>query len=264
MVHPRFFRPRYSALNASTVSADVALTVPEQAGNVVGWWDFSDSTTVTVETGDVAQLDDKIASNDALQADNTKRPQFLAATINGLDCASFDGADESLYSTTSTGLSGFDDFTVMGVFANSSATNNKLVCGVFDKTTAVGIAWYISILASSNRVFAFASANGSTGLSVTNTALSVGNTTVPYFWAYRHIRGAPSSRTVYVNDTSTESTVDFDATIYTSTEDFNLGQYAAGAFFNGRMCETIIYNEALSDTNLTTVKNYLKTKWGVT
>ena len=53
--------------------------------------------------------------------------------------------------------------------------------------------------------------------------------------------------------------------ISSPTYDLHIGQ-AAGSSFNldGDICEIIIYDSALSDTDREAVEDYLMTKWGIT
>lgn len=62
------------------------------------WFDASDSSTITLDSGAVSQWNDKSGNNrHAVQATSSKRPVVSAANMNGLDVLTFDGSDDSLY-----------------------------------------------------------------------------------------------------------------------------------------------------------------------
>lgn len=60
----------------------------------IGWYDPSDSSTITESGGAVSQLDDKSGnSNDVIQATGAKQPVTGTRTLNGLNVLDCDGGD---------------------------------------------------------------------------------------------------------------------------------------------------------------------------
>jgi len=63
---------------------------PPDISDLTGWWDISDSTTVTEAGGLVSQWDDKSGNSyNLIQTTTAQKPTLLTADQNGLDTLSF-------------------------------------------------------------------------------------------------------------------------------------------------------------------------------
>jgi hypothetical protein len=94
-MNPRLLRPLASGFN------------PKSIAGLVGWWDASDSATVTTVGGAVSQLNDKSGlGRNATQGTANNRPAYTG-TINGKNVMTFDGTNDflvtGLESSTLTG-----------------------------------------------------------------------------------------------------------------------------------------------------------------
>jgi hypothetical protein len=81
---PRLLRPRATGFN------------PKSIANLAGWWDFNDTTTVTVATGISAVTDKSGNSRTLTQTTTNNRPAWTANVLNGKYAAVFDGQNDTL------------------------------------------------------------------------------------------------------------------------------------------------------------------------
>jgi len=79
------------------------------------------------------------------------------------------------------------------------------------------------------------------------------------------LRKNASTINLYSNGTSSGAVSISDTTITQSSYGLNLGywQYGGGRYYNGVMCEVLVFNRGLSDTEVKQVNTYLGQKWGV-
>lgn len=127
-MNPRLLVPRASGFNPKTISG------------LVGWWDPSDSATVTTVSGAVSQLNDKSGlGRNATQGTANNRPSYTG-TINGKNVMTFDGSNDrlvtGLQSNTLTGFATF--FCVCQASSGWSdvTANNKTPLYGRDSTTS--------------------------------------------------------------------------------------------------------------------------------
>ena len=86
-------RIKYSQMIINPYAFGVPAFTPADLTNVFGWWDASDLSTITKDVSDrVSQIDDKIGTNDIVQATGGNQPLWLSADRNGLDVIDFVGS----------------------------------------------------------------------------------------------------------------------------------------------------------------------------
>jgi hypothetical protein len=62
---------------------------PADPGNLYAWWDFTDSATITIDTG-IGAIEDKGPSNrDLVNTTDANQPTVAAASVNGYDTGAF-------------------------------------------------------------------------------------------------------------------------------------------------------------------------------
>ena len=87
--------------------------------NFDAWWDFSDITTITKQSGTnyVQQIDDKMGSNHLSNSTASEQPLYVENELNGLNVAQFDGTDDILLIRNSSSLiiSLGGGFTIIGI-----------------------------------------------------------------------------------------------------------------------------------------------------
>lgn len=70
------------------------------------WLDAADASTITTVSGAVSQWNDKSGNGrNATQGTAASRPALTSAGLNGRDVITFDGSDDVLFATMSSGLS---------------------------------------------------------------------------------------------------------------------------------------------------------------
>jgi hypothetical protein len=125
---PRLLRPLASGFNPKTISG------------LVGWWDPSDTATVTTASGAVSQLNDKSGlGRHATQTVANNRPSY-SGTINGRNAMTFNGTTNRLVTgLESNTLTGFATFfcicRVDSGWSNVTANNKTPLFGR-DSTTS--------------------------------------------------------------------------------------------------------------------------------
>ena len=79
------------------------------------------------------------------------------------------------------------------------------------------------------------------------------------------LRKNTSTINLYSNGTSSGAVSISDSTITQSGYGLNLGywQYGGGRYYNGTICEILVFNRGLSDTELKQVNTYLGQKWSI-
>jgi hypothetical protein len=90
---PRLLRPRATGFDPKSISG------------LVGWWDASDSSTVTLNAGRVSALANKVAGGPAqVQATAINQPLMVQGGRNGRDIIRYDDTGRFLNHATSQGI----------------------------------------------------------------------------------------------------------------------------------------------------------------
>ena len=76
----------------TTPTKTITFWDPSNESSVKSWWDASDQTTLTNNTGGISQMRDKSSGFNLEQFDQLKRPA-TGNTVNGLNTLSFDGTE---------------------------------------------------------------------------------------------------------------------------------------------------------------------------
>jgi hypothetical protein len=98
---PRTLRPRAGGFNPASIS------------NLGAWWDFSDSSTVSLSLSAITSVTDKSGnSRTATQSTGNNQPAIAASVRNGRSAALFDGLNDALDVTW-----GVQQFTAITLFA---------------------------------------------------------------------------------------------------------------------------------------------------
>lgn len=135
---------------------------PKMIAGLELWLDAADAASITLNSGNVSQWNDKSGNGRTLQQTTANnRPAWTAARVNGRYAAVFDGANDSLgvsftftqpitlfvvgkFNTTDVGQTMIDGATgnTMRIFVDSSA-NIGFYAGIqFNKSTTV-TAWHV-------------------------------------------------------------------------------------------------------------------------
>jgi hypothetical protein len=238
-MNPRLLRPTASGFD------------PRRIAGIDAWWDFSDLSTLTIDTGISAVADKSGNGYNATQSVGGNQPLSSQNQRNGRAVADFDGTGDRLQTANvSADLAAFSSFVAL-----SPRTLGQLSFGRIWTRNDIQRAM---LVASGNQ---FTVAHGNRQAAGTTTSISLND------WFY--ITGTSSGGSspnfeLWVNGQS--QAINASGTANTSSVASNpyaIGDRAAGArAFDGRIGEIIIYNRVLSAAEITKIEQYLAKKWG--
>jgi hypothetical protein len=251
----------------------VASAIPKKTGLAL-WLDADDFTTLykgnTCDTlaspGDsIGCWKDKSGNgNDATQATTNARPVYKREILNGKNVLRFDGSNDYFSADQSTGTNpantGNGAYTLLTVFKMASTTSSQTLVhfsnGTNDRETYS--------VASSNSAF------GTSPLFYNRTDGVIGA-----FGAVSTNAAAPTAKIVSIVVAGNHNTAVYLNGVQ-ETDTFNTGRIGdnnrftigtrfdmAGTAANGDFAEIIMYNAALSSTELSNAEDYLATKWNI-
>jgi hypothetical protein len=251
------------------------------------WLDASDSGTLFDATsggslvaadGTVKRWEDK-SGNNRHATEATNGPTRKAAIQGGQDVLRFDGSNDILAIASSTATFQFlhsQDSTLFIVGKPGTTANPNAVYVFVDnngRSNNVGFSfWYDDRVSQTrNDMPITLSANGSVAVFQNADAVS-GNKFTANTFSLISIVSTPAAATASRVALRTNGGASFGGNTFTgsvsasgATGDLHIGgNINDGELLNGDICEIIIYNTALSDTDRATVENYLLAKWGIT
>jgi len=262
---------------------------PDNISGLQLWLDASDSATLFNATsggslvaanGGVARWEDKSGNGrHATQSTSANRPARKTAVQGGKDVLRFDGSNDSMSIASSTATFKFLHSTQATVFfaskvGNTSDPNDFYVfIATGDGATAqsgtlfyyddrVAIPFnnrvrYVVTTGSDAAVVAGADNNFTPNVfSVVSAVVNAAAVTAADRAALRVNNGSPDKSNTSTNSPSTANSV-ANLTIG-ATADSLVGN------LDGDICEIIIYDSALSDTDRAAIETYLVAKWGIT
>lgn len=230
---PRLLRPRASGFNPRSISG------------LYAWWDATDASTYTVGTG-VSSWRDKASNIAATQSTGANQP--TVSSLNGKTAFAFDAG----VSLLATGLS--YSITAQSTFAVFRADSVASFARIVSQESDVANATYIQLLLPNTGLFQVGSYIGGgfrSPVAITQSAATIGES---------HHNG--STLTAVANGVSGTP---FGGTLSFSPTKIALGNSAAASnALVGRIGEVLMWNRALTSTEITTVRRYLSAKWGIT
>lgn len=242
---PRLLRPRSAGGGFD----------PRRISGLQAWYDFSDSSTLTIDTG-ITSVRDKSGNNlAASEAVGASQPLLVASARNGLSAADFDGTNDKL--TTASIAADLTQFTTFMVLRPD--TTGPL--GLGRMWTRNDVARAMGMSANGLRTWLSASVSVDTA----NNSLPNGS------WAY--VRGSwngsilANALSAAVNGVAvTGPASDFSATASVANTAMCIGNRSSDGArgFDGLMGEFLIYSRALTASEVAEVENGIKAKWGFT
>lgn len=213
------------------------------------WLDASQQNTLftdagvnaVTKSGDLVYQWNDLSGNNrhATQATSGNRPTWSppASGRNGFGAVTFTGTQWLGFTNT------FSSFTIFVIYKNTDTTNGSVLIG---KSTGTSNYLFASTVSRIEM-------NGGSTQQV-NDARTNGTQ-----WDYSTYKYDGSTVTAY----SSGSTGTSNAVGSTSFSPDRIGYYSTAAYaLEGSIAEIIVYPTALSDSDRTTVVNYIKAKWG--
>ena len=258
---PRLLRPRATGFS------------PNQIAGLSAWWDASDASTVTVNSGSVSEWRDKSGANRHLtQATAANRPGYTSAAQNGRGGVAFTGS-----SSHSLGY-GAGVFTFSGggtvLVVSKGVTrpsNNNYGPFVFEGTASTN-----QMLALVVGVYGTAGFRPSTDIfqpsGIRPTSTFDGSLPLISSWRWSSWQNHKTNGETSIGVNGNSVTV--EAYGATNPSDFTSGSpvYRVGvagnsvssdAFLTATVCEIIAYSRSISASELQRVEGYLAWKWGL-
>jgi len=226
---------------------------PRTIGTMLAWYDFSDTSSLTLVNGFVSEIRNKSGTAPTLsQAIETDRPSL--GTLGGRQAGVFDGSNDHLFSNTN--VQGFG--TMFAAVSRGAA--NRAICGFGTSAGAV--------------VQQFALGTGS-GLSQqafvrSNVAGGVFSAFFNNVDAANFVLSTTFTQTANPNIRTNGQTVSGAVgTSLNSNQAYasigarnNNGVY--GLFWDAAVGEVLYYDFTLSTAQIEAVERYLSRKWGIT
>ncbi|MGN6415983.1 MAG: LamG-like jellyroll fold domain-containing protein [Pseudobacter sp.] len=190
--------------------------------------------------------------NNALQATAASQPLFVNNSVNFNPSFKLDGVNDFMDFSTNAGISGANQFTIVSVVKRNSISTADAILG--QQSVATGS--MASLFTPANK-YGYTITNVNT-LSSTGTYATA---KVPMLNATT--RAAANAFAIYTNG-SADGSGTFP-TFTALTLNLRLGQRAGGTDqFDGDINEVVVYNRALSATELQQANSYLALKYGIT
>ena len=252
-MNSRLLRPRATGFN------------PKSITGLFGWWDFSDSSTLTLSGTSITQVLDKSGnSRTASQGTANNQPTLASSARNGLSAAQFDGTNDAL--DAAIGASQFTAMTVFAVAIADGAGGGSLG-RIYDRGTS-------GSLLSRNNANAALNYNmpwtGATGNGAQRSAANSFPLSTWLLLGLRYTGGAVTETDCQPRINRASSTAGLtgtrDAFATSQSSTLNIGNRDSGSGYdrgwNGKIGELLIYAASLSDAQVTSVETYLAKKWG--
>lgn len=228
------------------------------------WVDFADASTVTTSGGNITNLSDKSPSAlSFLQIVGTKRPAYITAGLNGLNLARFDGTNDELVGAFSSNLlrnvSGSTIYVVRALSA--PPVTGRVMLNILTNTSDVRANIRFSTSAfsaiSGRTLDADAQSNADGSVASSSGAYAVHTGLFDY---------ANTDMFVYVNGGLEASNTSFGTATVTSnttSAGTSIGSSYGSRYFNGDICEILVFHSAHNNATRYAITQYLRTKWGI-
>lgn len=227
-----------------------------------GWWDASDTGSITSSSGAVSQWDDRSGHGKHLvQATGTNQPTTGSATQNGLNALSFDTND--FFSVTSFDLApGGQAISVFAAFSAPSGSDRVLIEQTTDYNNTSG-AFLLYRMSTNALWFGRRHTGSATAYQVWNSTDTVTTTAKAYVGVIDgRVAALCSSGTVNRNPAGTR-VYDVSGSTNTSATVYVGARAGTVSFFGGTMCELGVVAGRITDTERMLLENYLMGKWAL-
>ncbi len=220
--------------------------VPSTVSGLTLWFDYSNSSSITLVSGAISQANDLSGQNlHITQSTAANRPTLVTADQNGLDVASFDGINDRLFKSSGVSPKVPAQTQTTFVISKTSGATGGWIYWTTNGSTVAGV-----ILASSSST----RYQGNTA----NFASATSSNAYHVFSGYI----LTTKREAY-KDGSLEATNSTTETIATVPTQIHFGSDSNPvSFLTGKVGEFFQYNATLSAQDRQRGEGYLAWKWG--
>jgi len=234
-------------------------TTPDSISNLIAWWETDSG--VTQSSGVVTSWIDQMSSRDLVQSFSTYRPLFSSSVsaLNNKPAIDFDGSNDRL-EYLDTIDHGSDVTFIIALYPHTQSAEMRPWGIEFDTDPR----FFIPVrLFSDGTSTTYANHTG-----VDQSAAPSGNWSVNTGYMFTGVISEGSSITNWRNTTEGANTTTSGTFSGSGNpgELFRVGcnRSASGNFFNGYIMCILIYNKALSDTEIQNLyDDYFKVKYGI-
>jgi len=230
------------------------------------WLDASDNSTVLDATDAEASDNEAVKTwqdksgnaNHAVQSTVTNQPVRRAAEVNGLDALDLDGSNDFMEGTSDMTPRQTDEKTIF-VVSKFDALANMVIFSPYNLSAPSGARG--SLFYNTSVGLGYAVVGGYE--SSTDETIGTTNPNI-------HTYSQSGSGNLFDVMTQWEDGVELtrtngaDIALADATGGYAVGYWNSSQYFNGRMCEIIIYDTELSTADREAVETYLADKWGIT
>ena len=244
-------------LDASQNKSYPTTDLPVKNGLLI-WLDASDDTTFSYSSGtEVNQWRDKSGNNfHANQATTANQPS-RSSFINSRKGVNFTSTNGD-FMRVSSGIVTPNYITLFAVVRPATQDNSYAIIMEQDHGNGYN-GWVIQRNGAGSFWQSWVASAASTWLNPNQIAYTDNTSQIVT------LRKNASTINLYSNGTSSSPVSISDTVITQTSYGLNLGywQYGGGRYYNGVMCEILVFNRGLSDTELKQVNTYLGQKWGI-
>jgi hypothetical protein len=244
-MNPRLLRPKA----APSTGFD-----PRSIGTMVAWYDFSDSSTLTVVNNFVSEIRNKSGSAGTMsQGTEADRPSI--STLGGRQAAQFDGSNDYLAvrdgsNNLIAAPQGFG--TLFAAFGNKTNVSNNVVAGFMEANGSRLQAQIGSALVWG----VYARTSGGTVYTVSTSAVNAS------VWVGYTVFDNANSPSVFLNGAGASGTAAAASNTNAQVLGASIVNNNPGNFLSCALGEVLFYQDALNASQLSAVEQYLKAKWG--
>jgi hypothetical protein len=255
-----------SQVNAYLTSKWLGFRTPTDIAGLQAWYDTTDDNYLTLDGSAITQFLDRSGNgNDTdVQGTASARPTRALSQINGLQAAVFDGVNDSISIPDDSTLQNIFDGggTVFAVIRPESDGSSN-----FGRIIEKGYSWFTSDDNATNTDIKFAKFfTGDDGFWVSSgrpLSLGEGSICILEYDADSTTNDADmainGSDLILTEDATPTGTRDSDVGSALFIGNRNAGDRA----FDGAIAEVLIFNRALTSTEIDNIENYLSTKYNI-
>lgn len=223
-------------------------------------FDFSDISTLWQDTGGTTQVNadgqkiqriDDLSGNGYNATELVDSPTYKASIQNSLSVGRFDGTDDVLQGTAISNLIAADAYTIMAAVKYTTVGGGG-IAGYDNEGFLSDAGGYWGTMAYTGQAGAY-NYDGTSDIAV--ASYTAGN------WMLIQTAHRSGNIEVRINGGAATSTASGNTLSLASS--MLLGRHYNLYYFDGDLGEALIYNTALSLSDINNVGDYLATKWGL-
>ena len=233
------------------------IDLPVKSGLLL-WLDSSDDSTFSYSSGtEVSQWRDKSGNNFHANQSTTAQQPSRNVVVNSRKGVNFTSVNGD-FMRVSSGIVTPNYITLFAVVKPATQDNSYAIIMEQDHGNGYN-GWVIQRNGATSYWLSWVASNASAWLNPNQIAYTDNTSQIVT------LRKNASTINLYSSGTSSGVASISDSTITQSSYGLNLGywQYGGGRYYNGTMCEILVFNRGLSDIELRQVNTYLGQKWGI-